>query len=90
MDKQLIERLAREAGMPLVKPYQATEAESAARHNERILGVVERFATLVAEECAKIADDTIEYGALDTGGKTTAGNAAEAIRAAFKASEAPR
>jgi hypothetical protein len=57
MDKQLIQRLAREAGMPLVTPYQATEAESAARHNERILGIAERFATLVAEECAKIADE---------------------------------
>jgi hypothetical protein len=83
MDKQLIQRLAREAGMPLVTPYQATEAESAARHNERILGIAERFAILVAEECAKIADETTEYGAPDMGCETTAGNAAEAIREAF-------
>jgi hypothetical protein len=60
MDKQLIQRLARDAGMPLVTPHQATEAESAERHNERILGIAERFATLVAEECAKIAESAAD------------------------------
>jgi hypothetical protein len=83
MDKQLIERLAREAGMPLVTPYQATEAESAARHNERILGIAERFATLVAEECAKLCDAHAKQCDALMEEEEAANTLADAIRDAF-------
>lgn len=84
MDKQLSERLAREAGLWPLQMTEDTPAGTVAQRQAELDGWCQRFATLVAEECAKIADETLEYGAPDMGCETRAGNAAEAIRAAFQ------
>jgi hypothetical protein len=85
MDKQLIQRLAREAGFLIdgagnayvgVPGYGASEL----RGGE----LLQRFATRVAEECAKICEDVRVPFARDDGEVL----AAEAIRAAFKVTEA--
>jgi hypothetical protein len=72
MDKQLILRLAREAGI----------SETRLHFDE--LDDLCDFATLVAEECAKICEDVRVPFARDDGEVL----AAEAIRAAFKVTEA--
>jgi hypothetical protein len=41
------------------------------------------FARLVAEDCAKVAEQTTEYGALDMHGETLAYATAQAIRARY-------
>lgn len=74
MNKQLIERLAREAG--------AWDEPIEANSSPLIMGIeeMERFATLIAEECAKTCEDEGDFR-----GKAGAMWAAQAIRQLFKA-----
>jgi len=66
MDKELIERLAREAGVEAVG-YWTSEPQG-----------LERFAALIAEECAKIVETASDYLQ-----NSTFDGAAAAIRATF-------
>lgn len=85
MDKQLIERLALEAGFdPLTEMALSTddpELDFAFVNNEYCVGEeLLRFAALVAEECAKISENVIVPFARDDGED----RAAAAIRERFK------
>lgn len=81
MDKQLIERLARDAGFATDAGYSAMTAE--------VQDVqLRRFAALVAEECAKIAELHANYGEGPTSDMWIPGNqrpsAAQMIRQTFR------
>jgi len=73
MDRELIQRLASEADFSIVGGQIMTEA------GERIGLRLQQFAALVAEECAKIAENVEVPFARDNGEEL----AAAAIRAAF-------
>lgn len=80
MDAMQIDGMMREAGFPRWDPYQGTEVKGAAESNARVKAIAERFAVLVAEECAKIAEKTPRPYARDF----EPIDAADAIRSAFK------
>jgi hypothetical protein len=84
MDKQLIERLAREAGANMSTGSLAGHPLTAFPD-----GSLERFATLVAEECAKIIQVRGNRWD-DAKARAAAEEVADAIRARFGALEAPR
>lgn len=86
MDKELIDRLADAAGAESLAIYGAPS---------QLTGeAIERFATMVAEECAKIAEtaegETVCLEAYSRQANIQRAASARAIRVAFKASEAPR
>jgi hypothetical protein len=76
----MVERMAREAGAVCVVPEcdGIYGAEYVASRSD-----IERFAQLVAAECARICDATTEYGATDQGGETRAYASSAAIRERF-------
>lgn len=90
MDKELIERLAVLSGLaeagPDVRPKG--ELHLVPFRDDDSRSVVEAFAALIAEECAKIAEETFEGQCPtddDSSGYSFMGeSSAEAIRAAFK------
>jgi hypothetical protein len=71
MDKELIDRLMREAG--------AMEAEDA----QALLGCFPRFASLIAEECANVAED-VQVHPDDIAASTVRGDCAFVIRRKFR------
>jgi hypothetical protein len=78
MDRELIERLALEAGIPL-NPEELALVDA---------GQLTKFAALLAEECAQTAANTYEGGCPngedgDSGYDFNGDNSAEAIRARF-------
>jgi len=81
MDKDLIERLAREAGV--VAPNRIVSGEEAAYLVPR--SAICRLAALFAEECAKVCDDAMD-GPLGSHSDTFSAGAmaaGDAIRAKF-------
>jgi hypothetical protein len=76
MDKELIERLAREAGSELWRVCLTDRAP--------VIPDLVRFASLVAEECAKVCDGAAQDPSLGAAGREgEAEHAARVIRAKF-------
>lgn len=88
MDKALIERIFQECGFPFGYPLPSPEwamEHGGAVANAHLNEAVERFATLIAEECAKVAEEDVNYTGEDGEPDYAAGSqsAADRIRAKF-------
>lgn len=85
MDQALIERLAREAGFSIreyPQQYGGNEIHGGGHETWDINEELRRFAALVAETCALMADYVAETP--DACGPSEAAHVAAAIRATFK------
>lgn len=78
MDNELIERLAKESG--LVTKFQLCEGN---KHWPSDIAVLAKFASLVAEECAKTAEGAYRHGNEIHGTRLYFDRCAAAIRAKF-------
>ncbi len=81
MNQKLIAELARLADFSVKDEDGCNKIMSG---SESLTFRLPYFAHLIAMECAKIAENTKEYGALDNGGETLAICASVAIEEAFR------
>ena len=75
-----IKQMAQQAGFHVDENGSINDGvETAADFSDELA----KFAALVAEDCAQIADETTEHGAMDEHGETKEYATAEAIRARY-------